>query len=321
MTLEALRARRHPAPRPRLPRPAAGRDVLPRRGGVRPGGPLGRRGRARPGPGRQAWPALLRTARAPVALRRAPTCGSARRKTPLRSAASSCCGRRWSSTAWAGDCCRRPPAGDLAGPRRCHEGRRRHRRDRHAAGLPAGLRRLRAPHVVARGRRPEAARRHVDARRAARRGTCARCCAAWPRRRGARPATWLPGARPTSRRCRTSSAPGRAEEQDLLSADTRPDQAGPGVRRAARPLDRDAVTIGDGGDFVSYAGRYLDRFTPGMLARPRARTAAWAPAWATRWGPRVTHPDRQVCVLLGDGAAGFSLMDVESPGTPAACRW
>jgi acetolactate synthase-1/2/3 large subunit len=29
-------------------------------------------------------------------------------------------------------------------------------------------------------------------------------------------------------------------------------------------------------------------------------------------GARVTYPDRQVCVLLGDGAAGFSLMDVES---------
>jgi thiamine pyrophosphate-dependent acetolactate synthase large subunit-like protein len=29
-------------------------------------------------------------------------------------------------------------------------------------------------------------------------------------------------------------------------------------------------------------------------------------------GARVTHPDRQICVLLGDGAAGFSLMDAES---------
>src|SRR3546814_11475437 len=27
---------------------------------------------------------------------------------------------------------------------------------------------------------------------------------------------------------------------------------------------------------------------------------------------RVTHPDRQVVVLLGDGAAGFSLMDVDT---------
>jgi acetolactate synthase-1/2/3 large subunit len=29
-------------------------------------------------------------------------------------------------------------------------------------------------------------------------------------------------------------------------------------------------------------------------------------------GARLSHPDRQVCLLLGDGAAGFSLMDVES---------
>ena len=29
-------------------------------------------------------------------------------------------------------------------------------------------------------------------------------------------------------------------------------------------------------------------------------------------GARLTYPDRQVCVLMGDGASGFSLMDVES---------
>jgi acetolactate synthase-1/2/3 large subunit len=29
-------------------------------------------------------------------------------------------------------------------------------------------------------------------------------------------------------------------------------------------------------------------------------------------GARVSYPDRQICVLMGDGAAGFSLMDVES---------
>ena len=29
-------------------------------------------------------------------------------------------------------------------------------------------------------------------------------------------------------------------------------------------------------------------------------------------GARLTYPDRQICVLLGDGAAGFSLMDVEA---------
>jgi acetolactate synthase-1/2/3 large subunit len=29
-------------------------------------------------------------------------------------------------------------------------------------------------------------------------------------------------------------------------------------------------------------------------------------------GARLTYPDRQVCVLMGDGAAGFSLMDAET---------
>ena len=41
-------------------------------------------------------------------------------------------------------------------------------------------------------------------------------------------------------------------------------------------------------------------------------TAASAPAWATPMAARLTHPDRQVVVMLGDGAAGFSLMDVDT---------
>src|SRR4029450_13639411 len=30
-----------------------------------------------------------------------------------------------------------------------------------------------------------------------------------------------------------------------------------------RRLDRDAIVIGDGGDFVSYAGKYVDTYRPG----------------------------------------------------------
>ena len=37
----------------------------------------------------------------------------------------------------------------------------------------------------------------------------------------------------------------------------------------AQVLDRDAIVIGDGGDFVSYAGRVVDSYLPGLLAGPR----------------------------------------------------
>ena len=34
----------------------------------------------------------------------------------------------------------------------------------------------------------------------------------------------------------------------------------------AKVLDRDAIVIGDGGDFVSYAGRVIDSYPAGLLA-------------------------------------------------------
>jgi acetolactate synthase-1/2/3 large subunit len=76
-------------------------------------------------------------------------------------------------------------------------------------------------------------------------------------------------------------------------------------------LDRDAVVVCDGGDFVSYAGRYvavhqagcwLDSGPYGCLGTGMGYAIA----------ARLARPDRQVVVLLGDGAAGFSLMDVDT---------
>lgn len=78
-----------------------------------------------------------------------------------------------------------------------------------------------------------------------------------------------------------------------------------------RILDRDAVTIGDGGDFVSYAGRYLEPAVPGTWLDP-GPYGCLGTGMGYAMGARITYPDRQICVLMGDGAAGFSLMDVES---------
>ena len=76
-------------------------------------------------------------------------------------------------------------------------------------------------------------------------------------------------------------------------------------------LDPDAVTIGDGGDFVSYAGKYLEPAVPGAWLDP-GPYGCLGTGMGYAMGARVTYPDRQICVLMGDGAAGFSLMDVES---------
>jgi acetolactate synthase I/II/III large subunit len=76
-------------------------------------------------------------------------------------------------------------------------------------------------------------------------------------------------------------------------------------------LDRDAIVIGDGGDFVSYAGREIPSYTPGCWLDPGPYGCLGVgPGYAL--AARLAHPDRQVVLLFGDGALGFSGMDLES---------
>jgi acetolactate synthase-1/2/3 large subunit len=76
-------------------------------------------------------------------------------------------------------------------------------------------------------------------------------------------------------------------------------------------LDRDAIVIGDGGDFVSYAGREVPSYQPGSWLDPGPfGCLGVGPGYAM--AARLAHPDRQVVLLYGDGALGFSGMELES---------
>ncbi|HWN73800.1 MAG TPA: acetolactate synthase [Solirubrobacterales bacterium] len=76
-------------------------------------------------------------------------------------------------------------------------------------------------------------------------------------------------------------------------------------------LDRDAIVVGDGGDFVSYAGRFIETYQPGCWMDPGPFGCLGAgPGQAI--GAKVAHPDRQVCLLLGDGAFGFAGMEFDT---------
>ncbi|MFM1967056.1 MAG: hypothetical protein RL134_2781 [Actinomycetota bacterium] len=76
-------------------------------------------------------------------------------------------------------------------------------------------------------------------------------------------------------------------------------------------LADDAVVVGDGGDFVSFAGRYVEPRRPGHWLDPGPYGClGTGPGYAM--AARLAHPSSQVVLLLGDGAAGFSLMDVDS---------
>jgi acetolactate synthase-1/2/3 large subunit len=76
-------------------------------------------------------------------------------------------------------------------------------------------------------------------------------------------------------------------------------------------LDRDAVVVCDGGDFVSYAGKYLDSYVPGHWLDP-GPYGCLGTAMGYALAARLARPDKQVVVMLGDGAAGFSLMDADT---------
>jgi acetolactate synthase I/II/III large subunit len=76
-------------------------------------------------------------------------------------------------------------------------------------------------------------------------------------------------------------------------------------------LDRDAIVICDGGDYVSYAGRVVDSFQPGCWLDPGPfGCLGTGPGYAL--AAKLAHPERQVVMLLGDGAFGFSAMEFDT---------
>lgn len=76
-------------------------------------------------------------------------------------------------------------------------------------------------------------------------------------------------------------------------------------------LTDDTITIGDGGDFVSYAGKFIEPTRPGRWLDP-GPFGALGTAMGYTLAAGLAFPDDPIVVLLGDGAAGFSLMDVDS---------
>src|SRR4051794_9255769 len=103
----------------------------------------------------------------------------------------------------------------------------------------------------------------------------------------------------------------RAAEAPLLEADSSPIKPARIYGELRSRLDRDAIVIGDGGDFVSYAGKYVDSYEPGTFLDPGPYGClGMGPGYALAAG--LAHPDRQIVLLLGDGAIGFALGDFES---------
>ncbi len=105
----------------------------------------------------------------------------------------------------------------------------------------------------------------------------------------------------------------RAVERDaaLLGAEADPVHPARIYGELVPRLEDDAVVIGDGGDFVSFAGKYVEPRRPGGWLDPGPYGCLGAGLGAAI-AARIARPSSQVVLLLGDGAAGMSLMDVDT---------
>jgi acetolactate synthase I/II/III large subunit len=103
----------------------------------------------------------------------------------------------------------------------------------------------------------------------------------------------------------------RAAEQKDLTDDRVPLHPMRVYGELGQILDRDAVVIGDGGDFVSFAGRMIETHEPGCWMDPGPYGCLGAGPGAAL-AAKLAHSERQVCLLLGDGAFGFAGMEFDT---------
>jgi acetolactate synthase-1/2/3 large subunit len=103
----------------------------------------------------------------------------------------------------------------------------------------------------------------------------------------------------------------RADDAGAMHSDTRPIHPLRVYGELSEVLDRDAIVVGDGGDFVSYAGRVVASYEGGCWLDPGPFGCLGAgPGYAL--AARLAHPGRQVVLVLGDGALGFSGTELET---------
>ncbi|RDH76480.1 acetolactate synthase [Mycolicibacterium moriokaense] len=107
---------------------------------------------------------------------------------------------------------------------------------------------------------------------------------------------------------RTVESASRAAEDAELTDDRAPLHPMRVYAELKPLLDRDAIVVIDAGDFGSYAGRVIDSYVPGAwLDSGPFGCLGSGPGYAL--AAKLARPDRQVVLLQGDGAFGFSGME------------
>jgi acetolactate synthase I/II/III large subunit len=112
-------------------------------------------------------------------------------------------------------------------------------------------------------------------------------------------------------RLRAAEDEARAAERAELADDRAPLHPMRVYGELAEVLGRDAIVVGDGGDFVSFAGRVVDSYEPGCWVDPGPFGCLGSgPGYAL--AAKLAHPGRQVVLLVGDGAFGFGGMEFDT---------
>ncbi len=102
-----------------------------------------------------------------------------------------------------------------------------------------------------------------------------------------------------------------ARDNELLTATADPIHPARIYGELVPRLAEDSVVIGDGGDFVSFAGKFVEPKRPGGWLDPGPYGCLGA-GMGSAIAARLARPSAQVVLLYGDGAAGMSLMDVDT---------
>jgi acetolactate synthase-1/2/3 large subunit len=112
-------------------------------------------------------------------------------------------------------------------------------------------------------------------------------------------------------RLRQSATAGAERDLAMLAADNDPIHPARVYGELVPRLADDAIVIGDGGDFVSFAGKFVEPTQPGGWLDPGPYGCLGAGLGAAI-AARIARPTAQIVLLLGDGAAGMSLMDIDT---------
>ena len=103
----------------------------------------------------------------------------------------------------------------------------------------------------------------------------------------------------------------RQRDEAMTGSDSSPVHPARLIAEVDRYADPDAVIVGDGGDFVSFAGRLIERRKPGLWIDPGPFGCLGSgPGYAI--AAKLARPDKQVILLSGDGAFGFSAMEFDT---------